>query len=134
MLGFRDELAPQTAVWIEDEEGNFVKTVYVSGFSGYAREKQINLGTWSKSSEFIDTDGVTGASIDLGHHLYVWDMKDFSGKKVKQGEYKINVETFYWPSMKYQIVSAKLRLGKEESSKIMKEGDFIPYLEIKYIP
>lgn len=134
VLAFRDELAPQTAVWIEDGNGNFVKTVYVSGFSGHAREKQINLGTWSKSSEFIDTDGVTGASIDLGHHIYVWDMKDFSGKKVKHGEYKINVETFYWPSMKYQIVSAKLRLGKKESSKIVKEGDFIPYLEIKYIP
>ena len=39
ILGFRDELEPQTAVWIEDREGNFVRTIYVSGFSGHVKEK-----------------------------------------------------------------------------------------------
>ncbi|MBN2620173.1 DUF2271 domain-containing protein, partial [candidate division WOR-3 bacterium] len=76
LLGFKDELPPQIAVWIERETGEFVKTIYVSGFSGYAKEQQINLPTWASSSKFMDTDGVTGASIDLGHHLYIWDLKD----------------------------------------------------------
>jgi hypothetical protein len=131
-LGFRDELAPQTVVWIEDKGGNFVKTVYVSGFSGHAKEQQINLPIWAGSSRFIDVDGVTGASINLGHHIYVWDLKDHSGKKVKSGDYTIKVEVKFWPSMQYQLVAAHLKVGKKDSQVVIKEGNLIPYLEAKY--
>ncbi len=134
VLGFRDELAPQTGVWIEDEKNNFIKTIYVSGFSGFAKEKQINLPQWSSSSEFADVDAVTEASIDLGHHIYVWDFKDNSGKEVKQGNYIIKVEVSYWPSMKYQSVSAPIKLGKKEERTVVEEGNLIPYLEVKYFP
>ena len=134
ILGFTDELAPQTAVWIEDRDGNFVKTIYVSGFSGYTKEKQVNLPRWTKSSEFADVDGVTGASIDLGHHIYVWDLKDSSGEKVKSEEYIVKIEVSYWPSMQYQWVSATVKVGKKEERAIIEEGNLIPYLEVKYIP
>jgi tetratricopeptide (TPR) repeat protein len=134
ILGFADELAPQTAVWIEDKDGKFIKTIYVSGFSGYAKEKQVNLPRWAKSSNFSDTDGVTGASVDLGHHIYVWDLKDSIGKEVKSGEYVIKVEVSYWPSMQYQWVSANIDIGKKETKTIVEEGNLIPYLEVKYIP
>lgn len=134
VLGFRDELPPQTAVWIETKEGAFVKTIYVSGFSGYAKEKQANLSTWSESSKFIDVDGVTSASIDLGHHIYVWDLNDHSGKKVKPGEYTVKVEVAYWPSMEYQLVSAAINLGKTQEQAVTEEGNLIPYLEVKYYP
>jgi tetratricopeptide (TPR) repeat protein len=134
VLAFRDELAPQTAVWIEDADGNFIKTIYVSGFSGYAKEKQINLPIWSSSSQFADVDGVTAASIDLGHHVYVWDLKDHSGKKVPSGEYVVKVEVSYWPSMKYQTVSASIALGKKAEQTVVEEGNFIPYLEVQYFP
>jgi tetratricopeptide (TPR) repeat protein len=134
VLGFRDELAPQTAVWVEDADGKFVKTVYVSGFSGHAREKQVNLPKWSGSSKFADVDGVTAASINVGHYIYVWDMKNSSGAKVKPGKYVVKVESAYWPSMKYQLVSAEITVGKKEERKIVQEGDLIPYLEAKYVP
>lgn len=134
ILGFADELAPQTAVWIEDKNGKFIKTIYVSGFSGHAKEKQVNLPRWSKSSNFSDTDGVTGASVDLGHHIYVWDLKDNIGKEVKSGEYVIKVEVSYWPSMQYQWTSANINIGKKETRTIVEEGNLIPYLEVKYIP
>ena len=133
-LSYRDELAPQTAVWIENKEGEFVKTIYVSGFSGYAKEKQINLPVWAKSSEFVDVDAVTGASINLGHHVYVWDLTDHNGAKVKQGQYKVLVEVSYWPSMQYQRVEAPVEIGKREVRKVVEEGDFIPYLEVRYLP
>ena len=133
-LSYRDELAPQTAVWIENAEGAFVKTIYVSGFSGYAKEKQINLPVWAKSSEFVDVDAVTGASINLGHHVYVWDLIDHNGVKVKQGQYKVLVEVSYWPSMQYQRVEAPVEIGKREVRKVVEEGDFIPYLEVRYLP
>jgi len=131
-LGFRDELAPQTAVWIEDKSGNFVKTVYVSGFSGFAKEKQINLPRWSKSSDFKDVDGVTGASIDLGHHIYVWDLKDSTGKTVRAGEFVVKAEVSYWPSMEYQAVATPIRIGKKDTRVIVQEGNLIPYLEVQY--
>ena len=134
ILGFRDELPPQTAIWIENKEGKFVKTIYVSGFSGYAKEKQVNLSEWSESSKFADADAVTGASIDVGHHIYVWDLKDNSGAKVALGEYIIKVEVAYWPSMQYQLVSATLKIGKKEEQVVVEEGNLIPYLEVKYYP
>jgi len=134
ILGFRDELPPQTAVWVEDENGKFVKTIYVSGFSGYAKEKQIDLPKYAESSKFLDVDEVTGASIDLGHHIYVWDLKDNTNKRVKKGKYIIKVEVVYWPSMKEQMVSGPINVGNKAVSKIIEEGNFIPYVEIKYYP
>lgn len=133
-LSYRDELAPQTAVWIEDSEGEFIKTVYVSGFSGHAKERQVNLPVWAKSSEFADVDAITGASIDLGHHIYIWDLSDYAGKKVSSGDYKILVEVAYWPSMQYQRVEAAISVGKKEEREVIQEGDIIPYLEVRYLP
>jgi len=134
VLGFRDELAPQTAVWIEDAEGDFVKTVYVSGFCGFAKEKQIDLPQWGKKSEFRDVDGVTGASIDRGHHIYVWDLKDYRGKQVKPGEYRVRVETHFWPSMMYQRVDARITTGSKGDSAIQEKGNLIPYLKVEFHP
>ena len=134
LLGFRDELAPQTSVWVENKNGTFIKTLYVSGFSGFAKEQQINLPKWSKSSNFTDVDGVTGASIDLGHHIFVWDLKDKTGTKVKPGEYIIKLEVHFWPSMEYQFVSATIKLGNKHERVISKERGLIPYLELKYYP
>jgi len=134
VLGFRDELPPQTVVWVEDKGGQFVKTIYVSGFSGHAKEQQVNLPEWSDSSEFADADGVTGASIDVGNHIYVWDLKDNSGKQMEPGEYTIKVEVHYWPSMEYQMVSATVKLEETGGRTVVEEGNLIPYLEVRYFP
>ncbi len=131
-LGYRDELAPQTAVWIEDKAGNYVKTLYVSGFSAFAKEKQSNLDRWAKASGFQGTDAVTGASIDAGGHVYVWDLKDNLGKKVKNGEYVVKVETIFWPSMEDQLVSTPITIGLKDSRAVVTEGNIIPYLEVNY--
>lgn len=134
VLGFQDELAPQTAIWIEDKEGTHVKTVYVSGFSGYAKDKQINLPVWSAISKFEGCEAVTSASIDVGHHIYTWDLTDLEGKKVKSGEYMVKVEVSYWPSMKYQMAETAVTIGKKESTAVVEEGDYIPYLGVSYLP
>lgn len=132
VLGFRDELAPQSAIWIEDKNGNFIKTVYVSGFSGNAKEKQANLSDWAKSSQFRDTDVVTAASIDVGHHIYVWDLKDYQGKPLKAGEYVVKIEVAYWPSMEYQSTKANFTIDKKDSRVLVEEGNLVPYLMVKY--
>jgi len=134
VLGFQDELAPQTAVWIEDADGNFVKTLYISGFAGYVKERQITLPIWTNSSNFVDVDAVTGASINLGHHIYVWNLKDYSGNEVKSGFYTVKVEVSHWPSMQYQLAQGAIEVGKKERQTVVEEGNFIPYLEVTYYP
>jgi tetratricopeptide (TPR) repeat protein len=132
VLGFKDELPPQTAVWIEDESGNFIRTIYVSGFSGYAKDQQINLPLWSKSSEYRDLDAVTGASIDLGHHIYVWDLNDYNDCRVKNGNYAANIEVTFWPSMQYQRVEVPFKVGKKGEHAIVEQGNLVPYVEVRY--
>lgn len=133
LIGFQDELAPQTAVWVEDAVGTYIATVYVSGFSGRAKAQQVNLPVWAQVSEFRGADAVTAASIDLGHQMYTWDLKDVSGATVRPGEYKILVEVAFWPSMQYQRAEAMITLGKKDSRALVQEGNLIPYLEIKYL-
>lgn len=133
VLGFQEELLPQTAVWVEDEKGNFVKTLYISGFAGNVGARQITLPTWGASSNF-ETDATTAASIDVGHHTYIWNLKDGSGKDVAGERYAIKVEVSYWPSMQYQFVSAIIEVGGGETKVRLEEGNLIPLLEVKYLP
>jgi len=130
-IGLQDELAPQTAVWIEDEDGNFVKTVYVSGFSGYAKEKQVNLPIWAHDSKF-ETCGTTGASIDWGKHTFAWDLTDVNGKKVKSGNYTVKVEVSWWPSMRYARAEARILVGKKKNLVITDAKPLIPWLSVEY--
>jgi tetratricopeptide (TPR) repeat protein len=133
-LGFQDELAPQTAVWIEDADGGFVKTIYVSGFAGYVRERQVTLPVWGAVSKFTDADAVTAASIDVGHHIFVWDLEDHAGNEVPPGAYTVRVEVSHWPSNLYQLAEAAIDVGKKTRRTVTEEGNFIPYLEVTYHP
>ena len=133
VLGFEDELAPQIAVWIEDDEENYVRTIYVSGFAGYVKEKQVTLPVWSAMSEYrMDTDAVTSASINVGHHVYTWDLTDYEGNRVKKGDYKVRVEGSWWPSMKYQNVEAMVTAGGKQNEAVVEEGVYIPFLKVIY--
>jgi len=134
LIAFRDELAPQTAVWIETPDEEFVRTLYVSGFSGHVKEVQIVLPVWASATEFAGADAVTAASIDTGQHVYVWDLKDMDGKRVKDGKYVVKVEVHHWPSMKYQMVEGEVEIGNRETRVIVQEGDFLPYLKLTYLP
>jgi hypothetical protein len=104
----------------------------VSGFSGFAKEKQVNLSDWAKSSRFKDADAVTGASIDVGHHVYVWDLMDYENKKMPAGDYLVKAEIAFWPSMEYQAVAANIKIGAKDSRCSLEEGNLLPYFEVKY--
>lgn len=131
-LGFLDELPPQTAVWIEDERGNFVKTVYVSGFAGHVKAVQVTLPLWGNSSNF-ETDATTAASIDLGNHVYIWDLKDTEGNTVPRGIYTVNIEVSFWPSYKYETSSLSIDTRVKDAEIIKTDGLLIPYIELRYM-
>jgi tetratricopeptide (TPR) repeat protein len=132
-IGFETELQPQTAVWVEDEGGKFVKTLYVSGFSGHVGATQVVLTKWAEASDF-ETDATTGASIAAGWHSYIWDVTDHNGRGVQDGTYTINVEVHHWPSMEYQLASAPIDVGGPERVSKVKVGNLIPFLEVRYVP
>jgi tetratricopeptide (TPR) repeat protein len=134
VLGFRDELAPQVAIWIEDASEKHVKTVYVSGFAGHVKGKQVTLPVWAAISKFEGADAVTGASIDVGHHVYTWDCTGLDGKPVKPGTYTVKLEVSHWPSMKYQLAETTIVVGKKENSSRVEQGDFVPSFIVTYYP
>ena len=132
-IAFESDLPPQTAVWIEDAGGNFLKTLYVSGFSGQAKEKQVVLPAWAGQSKFRE-DNTTGASIAYGLHRFVWDCTNSAGVRVPDATYTVKVEVHHWPSMHYQSVSAEIKVGGEAGIETVTEGDLVPFLEVRYVP
>jgi hypothetical protein len=132
-IAFESDIAPQTAVWIEDAGGNFVKTLYVSGFSGNVKEKQVVLPAWAGKSKFRDNN-TTGASISYGLHQFVWDCTNDAGSRVANATYTVKAEVHHWPSMHYQTVDIEIKVGGEAETKVVEEGDLVPFMEARYIP
>jgi tetratricopeptide (TPR) repeat protein len=132
-LGFQDELEPQTALWVEDADGRFVKTLYVSGFSGFVKEKQVVLPEFAKRTKF-ETDGNTGASVDWGKTSFDWNLTGPSGKRVKPGAYTVVLEVSWWPSMRYEVAEAQIRIGGKTSETTLSREPFIPRLRVQYLP
>ena len=100
----------QYAVWIENEKGDVVKTLFVTSYTtkGRARGGQkaqrgyivrpACVPTWVKTvkaEEKTDQqlDAVTGATPQVGgKQTFTWDFTDEQGKAVPKGTYKVVVE------------------------------------------
>ena len=107
----------QYAVWIENNKGEVVKTLFVTSYTtkgrtrageepmrGYVKRPNC-VPTWvkaSKASEKSDQqlDAFTGATPQAGGlQTFVWNFTDQQGKAVPQGTYKVLVEaTLYQAS------------------------------------
>lgn len=96
----------QYAIWIEDETGRLVRTLYATSFTaegGYTYREDA-LPVWvskakpkTLSSEQIDA--ITGATPRNGVVTYQWDGTDDEGNRVPQGTYTFFIEgTLYWKS------------------------------------
>ena len=100
----------QYAVWIENEKGEFVKTLFITSYTTKGRARggeQAKRGyivrpacvpTWVKTSKAeektdVQLDAVTGATPqNSGIQTFTWDFTDENGKAVPQGTYKVKVE------------------------------------------
>lgn len=97
----------QTAIWIEDSEGNIVKNLYVSNFTasrrGY-RQRENALSHWGSVADpeamtDEEIDAVSSATFRTGAQSVTWDFTDDNGHIVADGIYTIKVEgTLYWSS------------------------------------
>ena len=95
----------QFAVWIEDVNGELVKTLFVPSFTavrrGY-RDREDAVPSWvSAADPDAMTDGeldaISGATPGTGAQSFSWDMTDEEGNCVPDGVYTVLVEgTLYW--------------------------------------
>lgn len=100
----------QYAVWIENDKGEVVKTLFVTSFTtkgrtrgneqpmrGYVKRPAC-VPTWVKAAKANDLsdqqlDAFTGATPQAsGTQTFTWDFTDQQGKTVKKGTYKVFVE------------------------------------------
>lgn len=100
----------QYAVWIENEKGAVVKTLFVTSYTTKGRtrgneqpvrgyiKRPACVPTWVKTSKANDLsdqqlDAFTGATPQAsGLQTFVWDFTDQEGKAVSKGNYKVFVE------------------------------------------
>ena len=100
----------QYAVWIENEKGEFVKTLFVTSYTTKGRARggeQAKRGyivrpacvpVWVKTSKAeeksdVQLDAVTGATPqNSGKQTFTWDFTDENGKTVPPGTYKVKIE------------------------------------------
>ena len=89
----------QFAVWIEDAQGRYVKTLYATRFTaaGGWQKREQSLPLWVKQSNLAamnkaQVDALTGPTPKSGSVRYVWDGKDSAGRPVPAGEYRVLVE------------------------------------------
>jgi hypothetical protein len=97
----------QLAAWIEDADGQMVKTLLVTNFTaarrGY-RNRDMSLSAWVNAANpegMTDTeiDAISEATPSTGTLTLSWDMTDMDGSRVPDGIYTVKVEgTLYWGS------------------------------------
>ncbi|MQM73311.1 MAG: DUF2271 domain-containing protein [Eubacteriaceae bacterium] len=62
-------------------------------------------------------DAVSSATLQDGHHSFVWDLTDSKGKALPQGQYTVKVEgTLYWGSN--VVYSGTVDTGKAQNGAI----------------
>ncbi len=132
-LGYRDQIAPQTAVWIEDSAGNYLKTLYISDFAANVKEKQAHLPQWAEKSKFQGIRAVTSASIDCGKHTFYWDFSDNAGMMFQDKEFAVCAEICHWPHVQYSKQELKVNLADGNKFKLESHNFLIPELTVSVI-
>ena len=92
----------QFAVWVENEDGELVKTLFVTNFTakgGYEKRPDA-IPVWVARAGLKQgnaADAVSGATPKSGSLSYVWDLTDENGARVPNGTYTFFVEgTLRW--------------------------------------
>ncbi|MCC8096558.1 MAG: DUF2271 domain-containing protein [Tannerellaceae bacterium] len=121
----------QYAVWIEDNAGKLVKTLYVTRFTaegGYVSRPGCTP-QWAEKADAKNlskeqVDAITGATPQTGNHTYTWDLTDTNGNKVADGEYTFLVQgTYNYPD--HQVLfKGNVHLATPEEVRIETTPEF----------
>ncbi|MCH5150237.1 MAG: DUF2271 domain-containing protein [Spirochaetales bacterium] len=112
----------QCAVWVEDENGNYVKTIYVSKFTGDGgfKKRPACLTLWRSKAEIsdfvpIEIDAVTLPTPKNGANLYCWNLTDANNSPVPKGIYYLKVESNL-RNEKRAVWTGKIDISKDQDS------------------
>jgi len=119
----------QHAVWIEDMEGNVVRTLYASRWTanGGYRTRPDSIALWAGRADLAnmassEVDAVSGATPATGPLSYTWDLTDSGGNTVAPGDYAFFVEgTLRWKN--FVIYSGIISLGVRPAT-VQADADF----------
>ena len=120
----------QYAVWIEDMEGNLIKTLYASQWTargGYTTRPD-SIALWAEKSNLAsmsdyEVDAVSGATPSAGTQSYIWDLTDANDSIVYPGEYRIFVEgTLRWKN--YVLFSCVITISGTPMT-VQADADFV---------
>lgn len=113
----------QFALWIEDEGGNYVKTLFATKFTvkkGF-KTRPDALFNWLKVFKMTEKnkkiiDSITNATPKSSKDLEItWNLDNENGEKVAPGKYIYKAEsTLYFKE--FSIFSGSITVGKEENS------------------
>jgi hypothetical protein len=120
----------QFAVWIEDAQGRYVKTLYATRFTaegGYAIRLE-SIPDWVKKSRLADmsktqVDALTGATPKTGLLSYRWNGTDQAGAAVPAGEYRIFLEASLRGGNRV-LYSAPVQLGASSGPAVLQPQYF----------
>lgn len=97
----------QLAIWVENADGELIKTVFVTNFAsarrGY-RSRDMAISHWvgAANPEGMSDgqiDAISSATPSAGRLTYFWDLTDQNGDRVPDGVYTVYLEgTLYWES------------------------------------
>jgi len=119
----------QAAAWIEDMEGKYIKTLYVTRWTangGYAR-RPATIPVWVKKADpskmtKAQIDAVSAATPQTGNVTCTWDGTDSKGAALPTGDYMLVLEgTLRWENQVYY--RAPISLGK---------GSMTPKVNVEY--
>lgn len=122
----------QFAVWIENTDGNLVKTLYATRFTakGGYKKRPDTLPTWVEKSDVTslnksEIDAITGATPKAGTLSYIWDLTDKNGDAVSLGEYNFFVEgNLRW---KNRVLHSGNIMLEDHMPKIVQAEEFFFY-------
>ncbi len=84
---------PYIAVWVEDADGNLVKTISLWFDQSDKGPKWLSdLSRWSRLTGSDVDESVSGATKKAGSYTVAWDGTDDEGNLVDQGSYVLNIE------------------------------------------
>ena len=82
----------QWAVWIEDMDGNLIRTLYATAWTadGGYKTRPDSIALWAEKSGLAsmskdEVDAISGATPRAGTQSYVWDLTDANGNTVAPG-------------------------------------------------
>jgi hypothetical protein len=89
----------QFAIWVEDSEGRYVKTLYATSFTadgGWGKRPE-SVKLWVEKSGLpgmpdAEIDAIAGPTPAPGALKYAWDLTDKDGRPVEDGAYKLFIE------------------------------------------